>query len=220
MFLCCNRIADNKFCKRRTLFCRGRRKVVYGSRLYWFIFEYLDCNKLMPKITYLATLNSPFYGILEIRAMINSPNISLTQAIPKKQGRENRKFISLIPMRSNLFQTPRVEELGFDFNTFFKINNWILYAPSRLPKTSIIKQAFIWSTYYFIIYRQIQEKHQIQDSSDRSENTMWAWSFLATYQYYILVSMSISYVILNLNLRNLYVIEHDTRNCIILAAQG
>ena len=71
----------------------------------------------MPKITYLATLNSPFY---EIRAMIKSPYISL---IPKKQGRENKKFISLIPMRSNLFQTPRVEELGFDSNTFFKINN-------------------------------------------------------------------------------------------------
>ena len=74
----------------------------------------------MPKITYLATLNSPFYEILEIRAMIKSPNISL---IPKKQGRENKKFISLITMRSNLFQTPRVEELGFDLNTFFKINN-------------------------------------------------------------------------------------------------
>ena len=74
----------------------------------------------MPKITYLETLNSPYYGILEIRAMINSPSISL---ISKKQERENKKFISLIPMRSNLFQTPRVEELGFDFNTFFKINN-------------------------------------------------------------------------------------------------
>ena len=169
MFLCCNRIADNKFCKYWTLFCRRRRKVVYGYSLYSFIFEYLDCNKLMPKITYLETLNSPYYGNLEIRAMINSPSISL---IPKKQERENKKFISLIPMRSNLFQTPRVEELGFDFNTFFKVNNWILYAPSRLPKTTII------------------------------------------------LSLDFDDVILNLNLRNLYVIEHDTRNCIILAAQG